>query len=296
MLPHSHIPATVLLLAGIFAAPAVLHAETYNTCAGFIDTLPVTITTQGVWCVRHDLSTSITSGNAITINTNNVTIDCNNFKLGGLAAGVGTSARGIYADDRVNLTVRHCNVRGFRVGIYATGSGFQHEKGYGHVIEDNRLDGNTEIGIDIVGYASVVRRNQVLNTGGSSVAVAGPVAITTREAVDIIDNTIDGVFAPDGSGFGVTGIHAIAEGDRIAVAGNRLGALWRDGGGQVNGIRVAGTGLRTITNNVVDLATFAASSYGVRCQYSGGQFAKDNFISGFANKIQTCTDAGGNVL
>jgi hypothetical protein len=42
---------------------------------------------QGVWCLRKDQSTANTSGSAITINTNNVTVDCNDFKIGELAAG-----------------------------------------------------------------------------------------------------------------------------------------------------------------------------------------------------------------
>jgi len=38
----------------------------------------------------------MTSGNAITIATNNVVLDLNSFKLGGLSAGLGTNANGIY--------------------------------------------------------------------------------------------------------------------------------------------------------------------------------------------------------
>ena len=57
-------------------ATSAYAAQSYDSCAGFIDSLPATITTQGTWCLRGDLATSVTSGNAITIATNNVTIDC----------------------------------------------------------------------------------------------------------------------------------------------------------------------------------------------------------------------------
>ena len=66
-----------------------------------------------MWCLRHDLSTSIVSGQAIDIQANNVAIDCNDFKIGGLAAGNGSMAVGIHALTRQNATVRHCNIRGF---------------------------------------------------------------------------------------------------------------------------------------------------------------------------------------
>src|SRR5690606_3370431 len=96
--------------------------------------------TQGTWCLRKNLATNITSGAAIAIATNNVTIDCNDFKIGGLAAGDGSSARGIQGHGRQNATVRHCNVRGFYYGIYISG-------GAGHLVEDNRLDNNLYFGI-----------------------------------------------------------------------------------------------------------------------------------------------------
>src|SRR4249919_615558 len=110
--------AFLLLGIALLVAPRAAHAETYNTCTGFITSVPTVITTQGTWCLKQDLTTALTIGVAITINTNNVTIDCNDFKLGGLAAGVGSQVHGIYAANRSNLTVRHCNIRGFYNGVY----------------------------------------------------------------------------------------------------------------------------------------------------------------------------------
>src|SRR5690606_9034000 len=81
----------VLLLAGLLAIPSPARAaESYDSCAGYIDSLPATISQQGVWCLRKNLSTNISTGHAITIAANNVTIDCNDFKIGGLAAGNGS--------------------------------------------------------------------------------------------------------------------------------------------------------------------------------------------------------------
>jgi len=84
--------AALLLLGGLLAVPSPASAaETYDICAGYIESLPATISRQGVWCLRKNLSASIGNGNAITIATNDVTIECNDFRGGGLAA-VPTSA------------------------------------------------------------------------------------------------------------------------------------------------------------------------------------------------------------
>ena len=86
----------VFTSAFVFAAlgfTATAQAETVNCTP--ITTLPAVITVQGIYCLTGNLSTAMTSGNAIEIQTNNVVLDLNGFKLGGLAAGSGTGAAGI---------------------------------------------------------------------------------------------------------------------------------------------------------------------------------------------------------
>ena len=106
-IPRTALLATAIVAAGL-ASPASTAAESYDSCTGFIESLPATISTQGVWCLRRNLATAMTSGNAITITVNNVTIDCNDFKIGGLAAGDESKTVGIAADDVLNATVRQC--------------------------------------------------------------------------------------------------------------------------------------------------------------------------------------------
>src|SRR5262245_29056235 len=96
-----------LLALACASVPAL--AETTNCTA--ITSVPYVITVQGVYCFTDNIATTMSSGNAIEIQANNVTIDLNGFKLGGLAAGLGTSARGIYANQRQNITVRNGIVR-----------------------------------------------------------------------------------------------------------------------------------------------------------------------------------------
>ena len=58
------------LLAGVAAGPA-RGAQSYAGCTGFIDAVPASITTQGVWCLRGHRFTSQTSGAAISILADN---------------------------------------------------------------------------------------------------------------------------------------------------------------------------------------------------------------------------------
>ena len=75
---------TIIALAGVAGAMrSAFAAESYDACVGFVDAIPAVITTQGVWCLRKDLATSNSVITAIDIQTSNVTIDCNGFKLGG---------------------------------------------------------------------------------------------------------------------------------------------------------------------------------------------------------------------
>ena len=129
------------ILRALFISIAVLAAfcgasnpaaasESYDNCVGFIDALPAVITTQGTWCLRQNLDTSATSGNMIEIQTNNVTIDCNGFRLRGSGGSASTTAEGIHATGQLNLVIRHCTIRGFQVGIEL--SGFDPAERIGH--------------------------------------------------------------------------------------------------------------------------------------------------------------------
>ena len=272
----------VALLTPVLPLPA--HAaQSYDNCTGFIDTLPATISTQGTWCLRHDLSTSIASGSAITIATNNVTIDCNDFKLGGLAAGTGTNAYGIYANGRLNLTVRHCNVRGFGYGLFAYGGG--------HLVEDNGFDGNTYLAVNVEGAGSTIRGNRVIDTGGSSSLTGTALGIYAADGVDVLDNTVNGV-APTGTNAYAYGIYAVANGEG-SVTGNRVRGLAPSGTGTNYGIYNSSSGRTVVRDNDVQ-GNGIANSVGVRCTDSQAT-ARDNVIGGFATGVENCMSSGNTV-
>ena len=275
---HRRLFANVALGAALLAAPFLAHAaESYDNCAGFIDSVPATLTTQGVWCLRHDLSTAITAGNAIVIATNNVTIDCNDFKLGGLAAGTGSAAIGIYANARSNATVRHCNVRGFNTGIYLNGSG--------HLIEDNRLDNNLSTGIMTVGDNHQVLRNRVYDTGGRQGSATGYGIFADG---DVIDNTVSGVFAAAANS-SAYGIFATRDG---LVRGNHVNGLAPTGTGSATGIYAPGAGVRVDGNHVsATTATPGTGIWGLGAQ----TFCTNNTVVNFAVAYLQCGNSLNNL-
>lgn len=274
----------VLLAAGagvVRPAPA-WAAESYDNCTGFITSLPTTIATQGVWCLDRDLSTAISSGNAITVTTNNVTIECNHFKIGGLAAGPGTSAFGIRAIARLNTTVRNCNLRGFVTAVYLVGAG--------HLVEGSRFDGNTFSGIHLEGPGSMARNNLVLDTGGSTMDLGFAAGIWAEYGTDVVDNSISGV-AGSGVNAGVAGIYTAHNGEG-SVIGNRLRGLVASGTGFTRGIQNVGDSGRTaIRDNTIQ---GPGAGTGITCNSTQGS-AQNNVIAGFPTGIQNC-DASSNVV
>ena len=287
MQPIRFLLTALLLLAGLFAAPTTVRAaQSYDNCTAFIDTLPASISTQGTWCLRHDVTTAITSGNAITINTNNVTIDCNDFKIGGLQAGVGTAAIGVYAMDRLNATVRNCGIRGFYYGIELAGSA-----GGGHLIEDNRLDANTYVAIFVAGDGSVVQRNRLSTTGGSTISPGLAYGINSSNGVDFLYNSVDGVapaanLAGNGSAYGIYTLSNL----NGSFIGNRIRRLGQVGTGLGYGIRNAFSGRVSLERNHV----IGLGDYGLSCGDAAGS-AKDNIVNGFTTPLINCTNDGGNV-
>ena len=271
--------SVLLALLGMFTASQA-HAETFHTCGTIINTVPTVITTQGVYCLSHDLATAITSGNAISVNANNVVLDCNGYKIGGLAAGTSSNTSGIYADtSRLNITVRNCGIRGFYAGISLNG-------GAGHLIEDNRLDNNLETGIFVNGDNNLVQRNRVYDTGGRPNKSASYGIFANA---DVIDNTVAGLFA--------TLIDTYPQaitlfGDGTEARGNRVRGLVVGGGGYAVGINVNSSGV-TVRNNSVALKT-ATNGEGIFGASATDTFCTGNTVAKFNSPFVACQDAGGN--
>lgn len=271
-----------LFIALLFLlAPLASRAETTNCTS--ITSLPAIISTQGLYCLKQDLSTNISSGAAITITTNNVAIDCNDHKLGGLGAGTSTNTYGIYANNRLNIVIRNCSIRGFYEGVLLDGSGG------GHLVENNLFDGNTFSGISIRGDNNMVKGNRVGNTGGRP---NSNLSLGIDAVADILDNTVDGVSSTQAGGT-VTGI-MVPGGVGLEIRDNRVRNLIFTqsdaGSGGLTGIWCEADGCEISHNLVVGpFPTPNSRILGVVGSGISSTFCNDNAIYHFGVFDKNCT-------
>jgi nitrous oxidase accessory protein NosD len=233
------------------------------------------------------------SGSAITITVNNVTIDLNGYKLGNLAAGTDTQAAGIFANQKKNITIKNGTIRGFLIGIW-----LHDEDPYtvssGHLIEDIRADGNTQIGILVLGTGNVIRNNQVVSTGGSTAEINSQPVVDAigiyhfGPGARVINNDVTETVGRDSGGsFGAgNGILFVAA-DNSVVEDNRISDTL-DVSGISYGIRIFGSSNVMVVNNRI-----ATTDNGVAYTVSTGEY-RDNVTSGVATPYTGGTNAGNN--
>jgi parallel beta-helix repeat protein len=275
--------APMRLPLALFAAGAALAAsvtparaaESYDGCRYTITSLPAVLTSQGVWCLRGDLATTLDSGRAIEIDAPNVTLDCNGFKIGGLAGGPDTTATGIYAENLLNATIRGCNVRGFRTGIFLLYVD-------GALVEDNTLDGSLWQGIYLRGESGTVRRNRVVDTADTPNLGAAS-GIGVEGASDIIDNTVAGV-----SQSYATGIY-LGYGEGASVVGNRVRGV--AGVNETTGISLYQSPGAFVRDNHVS----GPGDQGIRCSVGEAMLIR-NAVSGFDTPLDADCLTSGNVV
>jgi hypothetical protein len=293
-MPFRSIILALLILPVWLGSPCVASAaESNDSCTGFITSLPAVIGTAGTWCLKQDLTTANTSGQAIIINSNNVTIDCNNFSVTALYEETGLAIYGIVADSRRNVTVRRCGIRGFFIGLYFTA--FESGSG-GHLVEDSSFDGNHDAGLYVYGQGSVIRRNRVTNTGELH-GWGGFAAIQVGDSVDVLDNVVSGVVATSGSNQSVYGIAAVyfdSTRNGASISRNRVSGLLPDEYNGALAIAASSANHVTIRDNVVVNNPATGSGVGIYC-VSGARGTKDNVINGFGAQAAECYGNGNDI-
>jgi len=280
---HRSLPAIVTLLLACASGDSV--TETLECTP--IATLPAVITQPGIYCLTDNLNTAVLSGNAIWIQTNNVTIDLNGWKLGRLAAGTNTNTYGIYALDRKNITIRNGTVRGFFEGIYLAGA-----NGQGNLIEDVRAEQNTFTDIHTDGRGDVIRRNQVVDTGGSTIQATIRYGIIANGAgARVLDNDVVGV-----TGSSLAAPHGVylnaASG--ATVEGNRISEISADEGNVYGPLATGCDNIIIEANRVSGVSSTAGLAYGVYLNQLADALVSTNRISGtLDNGLYFASASGG---
>ncbi len=274
---------TLIALATALMATA---AKAETTECTVIDTIPMTITVQGIYCLKGNLATNLTAGFMITVATNNVTIDMNGFKLGGLAAGAGTGANGIVAINRRNITIRNGSIRGFFRGIFLQGGPADSS---GHLLEDLRLDGNRRSGAQVEGTGNIIRNNQVVNTGpGDGTSVAHGLSIIDSNDSVVEGNVISSV-SETAASYGIL----VQFSSLIEVRNNTV--LRIEGSTSNRGIAFSNAnGVTIIGNRILNPATTGTDGI-FEISASTGINCIDNIIAGYTTPISGCDFVSGNL-
>ncbi|MHC4687904.1 MAG: NosD domain-containing protein [Planctomycetota bacterium] len=241
-------------------------------------------TTQCIYCLTGNLATNLsTNVAAIYIDTNNVTIDLNGYKIGNLAAGAGTQAVGIYAPQKKNITIKNGIIRGFYFGIWLDDTS-PFTTSSGHLIEDIRADGNTFAGLVAVGTGNVIRNNQVVSTGGSTLTgIAGGIGMVGPGA-RVINNDVTGTAAQGSDNS--AGIY-LENADNSIAEGNRISDTLAVSGAST-GFYIFGSSNVMVVNNRI-----ATADSGVFYDGSTGE-NRDNITVGVATPYTGGTDIGNN--
>ena len=192
----------VLPLAFAYSSPtSSLRTEEGESKLGTpITSLPYSINASGVYSVTVDLpSTSMASGAAITVNSDNVTIELNGHSIANSSAS--TTAEGVYGLDHKNVTVRNGAVCGFMIGVDLPSSVANGSLSSGNMVEDVAVSGATWIGIRVYGNGNIVRTCRVSSAGGSAANDSNGYGIIAAEGSGnrVLDNNVAGVKAADNS-------------------------------------------------------------------------------------------------
>jgi len=273
---------TILLIfatlsASVYAAKPIKPVNPF-LCTP-ITSLPTTISTPGVYCLTGSLTSAQTTGNAITISANDVTLDLSGWTVDGQAAGTGTTANGIYST-AANVTIRNGTVRGFFDGVRLDlGSN-------GATVRAITTDLNTRLGIYVAGHSSLIQGNQVLNTGGSTTAVHVNVdGINSAGEGTLVDNNLVSGLTATGGG-SETGIALTTP--QSTARGNVVNDTARPTGGGVSVGILAGGAASAVVNNIVPNFT-----YGV--DYAGtGVYSRNTVVNCTNSYTGSGTAGSGN--
>ena len=263
-----------LALAGLalllLTIPPAHAGKGRDNCVGYIDTLPAQLTTQGTWCMRGNLSTSLYSGGGIQINLNNVVVDCNGYRIENTLPG--NRATGVSATGN-NHVIRNCDVRGYFAGMLVSGQN--------NTIEDNLLQDIGHVGLQ-VDASTVIRRNHILRVGGDATFEGHNAGIVGGS--DITDNVVDTVFArPEVNLHGfVSGI--ATRGGGGVITRNRVRGLMPAGNGWARAIETGDSYHYITHNHIVGPAQNKSGHYSIYC--SGGEsHARDNIANGYGHVV-----------
>jgi hypothetical protein len=188
--------------------------------------VPYVIEQSGNYILGVNLTCNGSSGNCIEIKADHVTLDLKGYKLSSSSTELDRSIHGIYAKDRLHITIKNGMVDGFFFGILLQDKSkdgiYMPEFGW-HTVENIVAMHNTFRGIRVEGLCNIVKNNRVAYTGGTTVFKdAFPMGIeSVGSNALIVDNQVFETYATEGIGEAV-GIDLLPGGDMNQLRGNLI--------------------------------------------------------------------------
>ena len=276
-----------LLLAAIALAPITAAAENCTQ----ITSLPATIGAPGKYCLVDSHTVNMTTGNAITIASNDVTLDCDGNTIKNTAVANDGSSTGVYANSRNGITVENCRIMGgFTNGIDL----FQFNSGananYYSTIRDNQDGGAYYHGIRAYGSALEITDNRVYDIGGQ----AGTYAIGLRVGGSanafrlhvVRGNYIAGTNSPFSAAYGIFSDNSLVS----AFLDNGIVGTSAKAGKVAYGMYIKGQHNRLTDNHIV--GTGSPSEVGIHAD-DGTTSCYDNYMR-VTTETRNCDATLGN--
>lgn len=196
----------LLAAAVLLGSPAVAFAQDCTE----ITAVPATIGAPGKYCLAQDFTMNSTTAKAITINANDVTLDCQGHMLKNTAtSNAGTSA-GIFLNGHNNVNIQHCRViGGFQNGIDVFQNLTVANKNYYIQVQDNYVAGPFWTGIRAYGSGVEVTGNKVYDIGGQlnqyaiGIRVGGSNVPNGFKLQIVRDNIVVGTNSPYSAAYGI---------------------------------------------------------------------------------------------
>jgi glucose/arabinose dehydrogenase len=233
-----------------------------------IAVLPFTAGGPGLYCLTRSLSLAATSGDAISVTADGVTIDLKGFTMTN-TADAATQTIGVHSINRKNVVVRNGAIEGFFTGVYLAQSqpysGLQ-----GNQVAAIRVTGSTYTGIRVEGQGNRVSGNQVKATGATT--VFGPASDTFGIATDGANALVSGnvVSATAGTGTGTGYGIRLTSADGAQVLGDRVSNAKM---ANTIGVSVgAGTALAVKTNRFTTVESGIVFDVGASGSHPGNVF------------------------
>jgi parallel beta-helix repeat protein len=233
--------------------------------------------------VTADTTLTENHSGRITIDADNVTLDCDGHVVQGPGSGTGT---GVLVFGHDGVTIVNCDIRDFSIGIHL-------ESAVGTVVQDNALSGNPQNGILLIRGAnnSTLSGNTLSSNANESITVVE----STGNSLDqnVVDDTNKGIYLGDSDANSITNnlvtrgwswfTIALGDGsDNNTVSGNTVSITGI-------GILIDASSGNTIADNTASIADEGIGLFnGAKNNTISGNDSSNNRRNGFI------ADVGGN--